>query len=57
MNAASVSMEVQRRMVLSMVRAVMGTQRYTYLSGPITTGRQFIEWQRGAGGGIADTEQ
>ncbi|MEA3018150.1 MAG: hypothetical protein QOI38_2872 [Sphingomonadales bacterium] len=49
--------EVQRKMVLSMVRAVLGTQRYTYLSGPITTGRRFVEWQREHGRPIADADE
>lgn len=54
---ASASTENQRKMLLSMVRAVLGSQRYTYLSGPITTGRRFVEWQRSHGSAITDEDQ
>jgi hypothetical protein len=42
----------ERDMLLSILRGTLGTQRFIYLSGPITTGRRFIEWQRRAGGAI-----
>lgn len=57
MDESSPSIEVQRRMVLPMVRAVMGTRRYTCPSGPVTTGRRFVEWQREHGGTIANDDQ
>lgn len=41
-------------MLLSMLRGTLGTQRFIYLSGPITTGLKFVSWQRGEGGAIED---
>jgi hypothetical protein len=47
-------LDEQREMLLSMLRGTLGTQRFVYLSGPITTGLKFVAWQRSEGRAIAD---
>ena len=34
-------------------RSAFGSTRVAYLSGPITTGRRFIDWWRGGGHALA----
>jgi hypothetical protein len=52
---ASPSPDEQREMLLSMLRGTLGKkQRFTYLSGPVTTGPRYIEWQLREGCGVTD---
>lgn len=43
------SYEEQVRAIESMLKSVLGNAKYDYLSGPITGGPRFVEWQKTVG--------
>jgi hypothetical protein len=55
-NTSSENSESLRRMLVSILRGAVGSQPFIYLSGPITTGRRFVQWQREAGTALTSEE-
>jgi hypothetical protein len=47
----------QRTLILSMLKSTLGDERVTYLSGPITGGKRFVEWHVAVGSKVADDDQ
>lgn len=52
----NVSYTDQRKLILSMIKSIFGNERVIYLSGPITGGKRFVDWQNAVGSKIADDD-
>lgn len=54
---SSLTFEQQTEAIASMMRSALGAAKYDYLSGPITGGPRFINWEKSVGISLSHDEQ